>query len=215
MALQAMGLVQGVPRQSQETSVRSCCCQSVRAQYCIVSEDVALASQVMGLVQGIPRQSQETSVRSCCCQSVRAQYCMTFGDLTVALQVMGLVQGVPRQSQETSWTALMRDAVASMPATSTPVQAAQPRPAGLPLSQPPAWRASSHPPPVPVSQHSESHHSLVARRSGSSRAGRCHQVRSQKEMVVPRNTSALSPHDMLWRSLSMFLGQWKDRCILI
>ena len=70
--------------------------------------------------------------------------------------MMGLVQGVPGQSQETSWTALMRDAVASMPATSTPIQAAQPRPAGLPLSQPPAWRTSSHPAPAPVSQQSES-----------------------------------------------------------
>ena len=67
-------------------------------------------------------------------------------------QVMGLVQGALRP-QETSWTALMRDAVANMPATSTPVQAPQPRPAGLPVSQPPAWRMSGHPPPAPVPQH--------------------------------------------------------------
>jgi len=70
-------------------------------------------------------------------------------------QVMGVVQGVPRP-QETSWTALMRDAVASMPATSTPVQAPQLRPAGLPINQPPAWRTSSHPPHAPVPQHSKS-----------------------------------------------------------
>ena len=66
---------------------------------------------------------------------------------------MGLVQGALRP-QETSWAALMRDAVASMPATSTPVQAPQPRPAGLPVGQPPAWRVSGHPPPAPVPQHS-------------------------------------------------------------
>ncbi|CAK0782798.1 hypothetical protein CVIRNUC_005993 [Coccomyxa viridis] len=59
-------------------------------------------------------------------------------------QVMGVAQGGQR-SVENSWTALMRDAVASLPATSTPVQAPQPRPPGLPVSQPPAWRAPSLP----------------------------------------------------------------------
>ena len=54
-------------------------------------------------------------------------------------QVMGVAQGGQR-SVENSWTALMRDAVASLPATSTPVQAPQPRPPGLPMSQAPAWR---------------------------------------------------------------------------
>ena len=58
----------------------------------------------------------------------------------------------------------MRDAVASLPATSTPVQAPQPRPPGLPTSQPPAWRvpslpASSSAPAsstAPTAQHSAS-----------------------------------------------------------
>ena len=52
----------------------------------------------------------------------------------------------------------MRDAVSSLPATSTPVQAPQPRPPGLPVSQPPAWRAPGLPATsiAPTSQHSMS-----------------------------------------------------------